>query len=58
MSVDSLSCGTSGPHRRDHIFEWTAVDGHDTGAEEIRSTHLSDDVRAIGERVHPDRIGM
>src|SRR6478735_9270978 len=45
-------------HRRDQVFERTAVDGHDTGAEEIRSTRLPDDVSAIGERVHPDRIRM
>ncbi len=43
---------------RDHILERMAVDRDDSCAQEVRPAGLPDDVRAVGERVHPDRIRM
>lgn len=45
-------------HRCDHVLERTAVDCNDSRPQEIRPAGLPDDVRTVGERVHPDRIRM
>ncbi len=41
---------------RDHVLDRMASDRDDSRAQQIRPAGLPDDVRAVGERVHPDRI--
>ena len=43
---------------RDHVLDRMACDRDDSRPQEIRPTGLPDDVRTVGERVHPDRIRM